>query len=178
MSPELLCPEKFDLKDDRRTKHSDCYALGMVAYEVLSRKVPFFEYSHYAISGEILAGKRPGRPQGKRGVWFTDDVWKVLERCWTPQPRDRPSIEDVLQHLREVSRSWVLPSPQLSPVSSIAGSLTWGFSDGIATESADGSGISSSQVALPQPSAELDLVESTGIVNGVSWASLFDEFWS
>ena len=34
MSPELLYPEKYGISDDRPTKKSDCYALGMVVYEV------------------------------------------------------------------------------------------------------------------------------------------------
>ena len=41
MSPELLDPERFDLKETRPTKESDCYALGMVIYEVLSGQTPF-----------------------------------------------------------------------------------------------------------------------------------------
>jgi hypothetical protein len=37
MSPELLDPEMFglpELEGERPTKQSDCYALGMVIYEV------------------------------------------------------------------------------------------------------------------------------------------------
>jgi len=37
MSPELLYPEKFGIlgsENDRPTRESDCYALGMVIYEV------------------------------------------------------------------------------------------------------------------------------------------------
>jgi len=37
MSPELLDPERFgmpELEDNRPTRQSDCYALGMVIYEV------------------------------------------------------------------------------------------------------------------------------------------------
>lgn len=34
MSPELLLPEQFGFEDTRLTKKSDCYALGMVIYEV------------------------------------------------------------------------------------------------------------------------------------------------
>jgi len=37
MSPELLDPERFRIpesEDDRPTRQSDCYALGMVIYEV------------------------------------------------------------------------------------------------------------------------------------------------
>ena len=36
MSPELFDPESFGLQEGRPTKASDCYALGMVIYEVLS----------------------------------------------------------------------------------------------------------------------------------------------
>ena len=34
MSPELLMPEQFGFSETRPTKQSDCYALGMVIYEV------------------------------------------------------------------------------------------------------------------------------------------------
>ena len=34
MSPELLYPEGYGTSDGRPTKQSDCYALGMVVYEV------------------------------------------------------------------------------------------------------------------------------------------------
>jgi hypothetical protein len=34
MSPELLDPGRFGITDYRPTKQSDCYALGMVVYEV------------------------------------------------------------------------------------------------------------------------------------------------
>ena len=44
MSPELLDPELFgipELEGDRPTKQSDCYAFGMVIYEVRVRASPF-----------------------------------------------------------------------------------------------------------------------------------------
>lgn len=44
MSPELLDPERFGASDDRPTKKSDCYALGMVVYEV--RTVDFLRGGH------------------------------------------------------------------------------------------------------------------------------------
>lgn len=43
MSPELLDPERFGKSDDRPTKQSDCYALGMVVYEVCDNGIsPIF----------------------------------------------------------------------------------------------------------------------------------------
>ena len=103
MSPELFEPE---IQDHRRTKHSDCYALGMVVYEVLSGRMPFYQYVNLVIPGKVVGGDRPKRPRGTEGAWFTDDVWGVLGRCWMPQPGNRPNIEVVLWCLEKVSRSW------------------------------------------------------------------------
>lgn len=41
MSPELLYPERFGAKDSKPTTHSDCYALGMVVYEVRGHLLTF-----------------------------------------------------------------------------------------------------------------------------------------
>ena len=108
-------------------------------------------------------------------MWFTDDVWEVLTRCWAPQPANRPRIKDVLQGLEEASRSWV-PPPQLLAAPSTTDSPTWGFSDIITAESTDGSGVTpSSQVAPFQP-LKLDREASVGIVNEVGFMRLLDEF--
>lgn len=174
-----MSPELFDRVEiaHRRTKNSDCYALGMVIYEVLSGRIPFYQYPNFVIPGKVVEGERPERPQDMEGVWFTDGVWEVLERCWTPQPRNRPNIEDVLQCLEVISESWTPPFPQLLAVPSIPHSLTRVFSDTTTVEITDRSVISPlSRVAPPQPSGELDPVESTGIVNGVSRACHLDEF--
>jgi hypothetical protein len=109
MSPELFDPE---IQDSGPTKHSDCYAFGMVIYEVLSGHVPFHQKVNLVIPRMVFDGKRPGRPEGLEGVWFTDDVWAVLERCWTHQPNERPTISDVLRCLEEVSKVWTPPSLQ------------------------------------------------------------------
>jgi serine/threonine protein kinase len=99
MSPELSDAERFGLKDDRPTKESDCYALGMVIYEVLSGKIPFAQCSHAAVMLKVLNGERPMRPRGKKGELFTDDMWGTLELCWKDQPRDRISASVILLRL-------------------------------------------------------------------------------
>ena len=114
MSPELFDPEKFDLKDGRQTKHSDCYALGMVVYEVLSGRAPFSRRHDLVIIGAIIKGERPRRPRGEEGMWFTDGIWNVLERCWEPSPGDRPNIEVVLEVLEGISRSWTPAPPTIN----------------------------------------------------------------
>ena len=106
MSPELITPERFGLKDSRPTKPSDCYALGMVIYETISGNMPFHEDTDLSVFVKVMEGKRPHRV-GR----FAESLWQMLGQCWTPQPSDRPSINDVLQCLEMVSG---LPEP-LSP---------------------------------------------------------------
>ena len=114
MSPELLDPDQFGFKDGRPTKASDCYALGMVIYEVLAGQAPFTPYKDFIVMRKVIEGERPGRPEGAEGAWFTDYLWEILQICWDTQPGARPSIEVVLECLKRVSRTWKPPSPQLN----------------------------------------------------------------
>jgi len=106
MSPELLDPERFGFEKCRRTKESDCYALGMVILEVLSGQVPFSRVGPLIVMRKVIDGDRPGRPRGAEGPWFTDDLWEMLELCWSPLPRSRPAVEVVFGCLKRVSPTW------------------------------------------------------------------------
>lgn len=98
-SPELLVPENFGLKESLPTKESDCYALGMVVYEVLSGRGPFETHRDLQVVHMVLDGVRPERPNGNEGVLFTDEIWGMLELCWKSQPGDRPSAKRILADL-------------------------------------------------------------------------------
>ena len=102
MSPELLDPKSFGLTKSRLTRESDCYALGMVMYEILSGQAPFFP-STSPVS-DVLRGERPIRPEGAQGARFTDDIWEMLESCWKPLANDRPSVSAVLLCLQGVAQ--------------------------------------------------------------------------
>jgi len=116
-SPELLDPGQFGLEDARPTKESDCYALGMVVYEVLSGQVPFAQCVNTVVILKVMGGERPGRPQGAQGAWFTDDLWEILELCWKPQPGDRPGLGNILRCLKGVARpSRRTPTPLVNGI--------------------------------------------------------------
>ena len=103
MSPELFDPEKFGLRNGRPTESSDCYALGMVIYEIISGNRPFHRDTNYVILKKVLDGERPPRE-----ARFTDSLWRMLELCWEPQPNARPSVESVLLCL-EMEPPYPLP---------------------------------------------------------------------
>jgi len=93
MSPELLGPGK----GGRPTMKSDCYALGMVVYEVLSGQTPFAPHKSN-ITRMVLEGERPEKPQGWEKGRFVD-LWRMLGDLWKPLPDHRPSAEAVFLRL-------------------------------------------------------------------------------
>lgn len=95
MSPELLNPKAIGLQESRPTRESDCYALGMVVYEVLSGCAPFGTNNSFAILRNVLDGEHPERPQGVAGTWFTDDIWDMVRLCWKSRPSERASAKYV-----------------------------------------------------------------------------------
>ena len=140
MSPELLDPEEFGLKNGRPTEESDCYALGMVIYEVLSGQIPFTKENGLVVIRRVLAGKRPERPPGL----FTADLWEMLELCWEQEPRDRPSLKTLLQFLEDTMQA--SRSPSTSPAN-----------EGLATDSLpDPTVTGPNTVFLPAPCNTLD----------------------
>ena len=75
MSPELIAPEKFGFKTSRPTRSSDCYSLGMVAYEAFSGNIPFHETLDLAVFLKVVEGKHPTRVVG-----FIDGLWEMMEQ--------------------------------------------------------------------------------------------------
>ena len=92
MSPELL-------RDPQPpTRSSDCYAIGMVIYETISGREPFYNLADLVACTKILEGKRPHLK-----ARFPENLRKMLDQCWMDQPNDRPRIDDVLCCLEESS---------------------------------------------------------------------------
>lgn len=100
MSPELIDPKRFGCETSRATRHSDCYALGMVIYEAITGHFPFHKHADLIVFLKVLDGKRPTREVG-----FTDGLWEMVEWCWEPQPGARPGVDNVLQCLESISNS-------------------------------------------------------------------------
>ena len=108
MSPELLDPVQFGAENGRPTKESDCYALGMVVLEVLTGKPPFWRCSNWVVMRKILEGEHPDKPEGPEAVWFTNDLWAMLKKCWLDKPKQRPTVEGVLECLEQHLATWKL----------------------------------------------------------------------
>ena len=126
MSPELLDPDRFGISDDRPTKQSDCYALGMVVYEVradaiiptsaevyvtylqvLCGNAPYWEITNEpAVINAIINGEKPQKPEAMEKLGFTDELWGLIERCWSVDASARPDVRTMLSHLNHATWSW------------------------------------------------------------------------
>lgn len=133
MSPELLDPDRFGITDYRPTKQSDCYALGMVVYEVradviiptftvvrlIYRQVlcgnpPYWEITNgSAVMIAIMNGERPEKPEEAGGLGFTTGLWRIIQRCWLVETSERPDVKDVLFQLNRAAWSWDRRRPAL-----------------------------------------------------------------
>lgn len=128
MSPELLYPQTFKLDDARPTTQSDCYALGMVVYEVcrhlitvertlniellgddhyqvLCDKPPFWDHEGHTTE-VIIRGMRPKKPAEASALGFTDSLWRTVERCWMHDPEMRPDMRWLIRDLTQAALVW------------------------------------------------------------------------
>ncbi|KAJ3151438.1 hypothetical protein HDU86_006138 [Geranomyces michiganensis] len=76
---------------------SDVYAFGMVMWEVFSGgEIPFFRIqSELLVIKQVLAGARPDRPTGEVGGLCTDNLWELIQSCWTVERAHRPAMPSV-----------------------------------------------------------------------------------
>ncbi|KAF9647911.1 kinase-like protein, partial [Thelephora ganbajun] len=104
MSPELLDPDRLGITDYRPTRQSDCYALGMVIYEVLCGNVPYWDITReVAVIDAVMRGDRPRKPEGAENLGFTDELWRVVQRCWLANAGERPDVKDILFQLNHAT---------------------------------------------------------------------------
>ena len=107
-TPEYMAPELAFESDQPASKSSDIYALGCMAYEMLTGSLPFDGRSALAImvrhateEPELPSRRRPGLP-----VAFDDVLMKALSK----RPQDRFASADLFRRaLKEARASSVEP---------------------------------------------------------------------
>jgi len=108
MSPELLDPVRFG-SNSHLSRESDCYALGMVIYEILTGLPPFYHMLAYSPVVAVLSGERPEKPLNAESLGFSDVLWRLLQSCWSESRLMRPTAQQLFDYLSFAAPSWVPP---------------------------------------------------------------------
>lgn len=88
-APEILEEKEFDAK-------ADVYSYSLIAYKIITGLDPFVEGPNYLQIQNILKGKRPDLSSIKDKNWN-----KFLQKCWSKNPKDRPSFDQIIQTLTD-----------------------------------------------------------------------------
>ena len=91
-----MAPETFNPRVG--TTRSDIWSFGMVMYEILTRKDPYYEYAMFTVIAKVAGGGTPNRPE----TITNDKIWNLMKDCWMLKPTERPSIQDIIKRLDDL----------------------------------------------------------------------------
>ena len=88
-------PELIVHKDFCATTSSDTYSFALLILECVTQVPPFSDLKYDADLIYARVGNRrcPFRPDGEPQL--SDDLWDLMERCWSFVPKQRPPMEEV-----------------------------------------------------------------------------------
>ncbi|KDQ10445.1 hypothetical protein BOTBODRAFT_89915, partial [Botryobasidium botryosum FD-172 SS1] len=101
-APELL--RASSTEEARRKTETDIFAYGRVMLELFTGRVPFSYLADTTLSifKMVLDGQFPDRPLDKDVVakGLDDNMWELMKRCWSVDPRRRPTTGVILDQLK------------------------------------------------------------------------------
>jgi len=78
--------------EEEYTEKVDCFSFGMFMYELLTLRLPF--ENQECVKEHILEGGRPSLTQ--RDLVYPSYFIDLMTLCWSQQPKDRPSISQIV----------------------------------------------------------------------------------
>ncbi|XP_025160622.1 mitogen-activated protein kinase kinase kinase 7 isoform X2 [Harpegnathos saltator] len=107
-SAAWMAPEVFE--GSRYTEKCDVFSWGIILWEVLTRKKPFDDIgaSAFRIMWAVHVGQRPPLIEG-----CPKPIEDLMTRCWQKAPEERPSMDEVVRIMTELSEFF---SNHLEPV--------------------------------------------------------------
>jgi serine/threonine protein kinase len=78
------------------TTKTDVFSFGLVLYEIITGRSVFGELSHWQVLKRMRARNLPTLPEE-----FGALMQKLIARCWSQDPRDRPSFAAIFDQFEE-----------------------------------------------------------------------------
>ena len=88
-APEL-CDEEVSYNEK-----IDVYSFGISLYEIVTGKLALRHLNQMQVTAFIVRGKRPKIPESVLPFTRT-----LIERCWSQDPSERPSFEEIYDYLK------------------------------------------------------------------------------
>lgn len=113
IAPEVLVC--FDGRSSERLRTDprkvDVYSFGIVAFEVLTGSFEVYDgmLTTKELKARVKAGTlRPLLRQECKGR-YPERLLSLVERCWAPEPRDRPSFDDICNEINIIRHALTPP---------------------------------------------------------------------
>jgi len=132
----------------RQTESSDVYSLGLILYEMVTRKAPFQQYTSAAqiIVAVAMRKERPEIPRNCPAL-----MTRLIADCWHDDPRQRPTCSEILRQL-EFMLLHELQGEDHSRASRLPASTASSSRGGSATDQPAGCSDNPSEVSLSMAS--------------------------
>jgi len=104
-SARWLAPELIEGSITSPTAHADTYSFAMAMLELLTGKHPYAHRKRDAsvIHDIVVLKQMPPRPLAE---CLTDDMWVLMQECWSPNAASRPPMRDVASRMMEIKSSF------------------------------------------------------------------------
>ncbi|GAV73894.1 PB1 domain-containing protein/Pkinase_Tyr domain-containing protein [Cephalotus follicularis] len=108
-----MAPELLNGSSSLVSEKVDVFSFGIVLWELLTGEEPYADLHYGAIIGGIVSNTlRPPVPE------YCDPEWRsLMERCWSPEPSERPSFTEIVKDLRVLTAK--IPSKGQNPTQQV-----------------------------------------------------------
>jgi len=90
-SPEILDKKEFSFA-------SDVFAFAITMIEIFTcGKVPYPDMKNDQVMEKVKEGYRMSKPKE-----CPENVFKLMERCWNQNPKERPTFEEISKELQVI----------------------------------------------------------------------------
>ncbi|TFK48834.1 kinase-like protein [Heliocybe sulcata] len=114
MAPELHDPMRFGFPRYETTPSTDMYAFACVCYEMYTGHAPWHKEEKHdaAVILRVCKGDRPVRPTPEEcsGKVLTEEVWRLIDACWTQAANKRPDVREIARFLASILQPMVSQS--------------------------------------------------------------------